>query len=131
MNLNYKLRRFLAKKNQAKMASYNLAPQQLKCFRIVKRLIPQVDSTLLTTTETDKIYITNNKLDINVVISHDMVFLSNHKYPYYVSLPEEHIKEIYKRFNRRLEGERYKLEVEITKNVVDSLSNIEEELGIK
>ena len=131
MNLNFKVKRFLVKRNQSKMKSYNLAEQQLKCFEIVKRLIPQRESTLLTTIETDKRYITNKKLDINVVINHDMVFLSNHTYSYYVSLPEEHIKEIYKRFNRRLEGERYKLEVEITKNVIDSLTKIEHELSFK
>lgn len=130
MNLNYKLRRYIVKSNQRKMAKYNLAPQQIKCYNIVRKLIPQKNSLLLTTIQTDKRYITNKELDINVVISNEMVFLSNHKYSYYVSLPEEHIKSIYKLFNKRLEGERFKLEVEMTKNVVNSLSKLESELGL-
>jgi hypothetical protein len=102
--------------------------QQTAAYLICKKLIEKPNAVLLMTALSGKRYIKVDDEQIYVIISSHAVQIINHVYSYTIPMEGRILNKTLDIFDNRMEGDREKMDADITGNIQKSLNQIKKDL---
>jgi len=124
MKIPFKLKRKYYKLLKRLEKPIKLNEREKKVIAIVEKQIRKTGAELIISPQSGIRYITSGDKQLNIVLTAINAIISNHKFHYDISLSNDAVKILNKKFDTILESRRRIAEREIMNNMILSLSDI-------